>query len=151
MELEKVQKRVTKMMTGLRHLPYEERLQHLELSPQVSGVHDWDIKLCRGWIKWIEESSFPSHTIPEPGDVHWNLVFGEWEQTKENISLPSVLLVCIPATGCNDGIWPRCLWKGIGQISGGKVHCRLQVMMGRYNLQASKEDTSKCRIQGRGI
>ena len=31
MELEKVQKRATKMMTGLGHLSYEERLQHLEL------------------------------------------------------------------------------------------------------------------------
>ena len=28
-ELEKVQKRMTKMMTGLGHLPYEERLQRL--------------------------------------------------------------------------------------------------------------------------
>ena len=30
-ELEKVQKIVTKMMTGVRHLPYEESLQHLGL------------------------------------------------------------------------------------------------------------------------
>ena len=30
-EVEKVQKRVTKMMTGLGHLPYEERLQCLGL------------------------------------------------------------------------------------------------------------------------
>ena len=31
MELEKVQRSVTKMMTGLGNLPYEERLQHVGL------------------------------------------------------------------------------------------------------------------------
>ena len=43
------------------------------------------------------------------------------------------------ATGCGDGIWPRCLKKGIRQIPGGKVPSQVTSHDGDvYNLQASK-------------
>ena len=41
-------------------------------------------------IKWREGSSFPSHAIPEPGDIHSNGGLGEREQTKENICVVSL-------------------------------------------------------------
>ena len=59
-----------------------------------------EYKIMQGWIKWLEGSSFPSQAILEPEDIHSNGVLGEGEQTKENISLPSVLLVC--GTPCHD-------------------------------------------------
>ena len=74
--LEKAQKRMTKMVTGLGHLPYEEKLQHFRLFRLERKCLRRDMiemdKIMQGWIKSIEGSSFPSHTIPEPGDIHSN-------------------------------------------------------------------------------
>lgn len=63
--------------------------------------------------------------------------------------LSPLSLVCgTPCMGCGNSIWPRSLSKGTGEIFGGKVHHRVQAMMGIFNLLIWR-NLLQCQMKGR--
>ena len=71
-----MQKRMTKMMTGLGLLPYEERLQCLGLfileKRCLRGVMIEMYKIIQGMDEVDRGKLSPPHAIPESGDIHLN-------------------------------------------------------------------------------
>ena len=96
-ELEKVQKRATQMITVLGHLSYEERLQHLGLfslgKRRLTGDMSETYKIMQGIDKMDRGKLFSlSHSTRTRGHP-LKLSVGR-VRTDKSISLPSMLLVC---------------------------------------------------------
>ena len=133
-ELKKVQKRATEMMTGLGHLPYEERLQHLGLfsleKRHLRGDMTETYKIMQGMDKVDRGKLFSlSRNTRTWGPPH-KLTDRRARTDQKHISLPSGLLV-----GWNSLPQDVVMTLAyIGQISGGNMCHRLQAMMGMYSL-----------------
>ena len=136
--MEKVQKRATQVRTGLGHLPDEERLQRLGLfcleKRPLRGNMTKMYKKIQG-MDQVERGklfSLSRNTRTMGHPLQWSVGRVRTDKRKYFLTQHVVKSVELLATGCGDGIWPRCLYKGIVQISGRKVYHRLQ----GYNLQA---------------
>jgi len=97
MFIEKIQRRFTRMIHDIRHLPYEVGLRLSKLG--LWTLEDWRVwsdlvevfKIVHGLspIKFRTFFEIRQFSMIVPGDIHWNYTNLESEPTSGNISLQS--------------------------------------------------------------